>query len=75
MSVKTDARDWYIMLHLGGALGFSALFVFNHPEHFDGWCVFVGSIISAFQWLTIHDDKTPDATHDSTPRPPEAGPS
>lgn len=66
MSIRKDARDWYIMLHLGAAMAAATAFLFFHPEHFDGWALFVGSIISAFQWLTIHDDKVPDAA----PTPP-----
>lgn len=72
MSVRTDIRDWYIMFHLGGVMGASTYFLFLHPEHFDGWALFVGTIISAFQWLTIHDDKVPDAINNHPdPLPPQ----
>lgn len=56
-----DAKDWYVMLHMGGALGASTVFVFLHPEHFPAYCTFVGSIGAIFHWLCVRDDKVPDA--------------
>lgn len=58
---KLDAKDWYVMLHMGFVLVASTVFVFKHPEDFREWCVFVGTVGGVFHWLVIHDDKVPDA--------------
>jgi hypothetical protein len=58
---KLDAKDWYVMLHMGGALTASTYFVFLHPEHFNTYCTFVGAVGAIFHWLVIRDDKVPDA--------------
>lgn len=57
----TDIKDWYVMLHMGGVLLASTVFVFLHPEHFNVYCTFVGTVGAIFHWLVIRDDKVPDA--------------
>jgi hypothetical protein len=58
---KSDFRDWYIMLHMGGMLSASTWFMFLHPECFSQWAMFVATVGGIFHWLTIVDDKKPDA--------------
>lgn len=63
---RLDAKDWYVMLHMGGALTTSTVFVFLHPEHFPAYCGFVGTVGAVFHWLIIRDDKVPDAISDAS---------
>jgi len=58
---KLDAKDWYVMLHMGAILLAATAFVFLHPEFFPTYCMFVGTVGAIFNWLVMHDDKVPDA--------------
>lgn len=49
------------MLHMGGILVASTVFVFLHPNYFPMWCGFVGTVGGIFHWLVIRDQKVPDA--------------
>lgn len=49
------------MIHLGGALAASTVFVFLHPEHFPAYCTFVGTVGGMFHWMVIRDSKIEDA--------------
>lgn len=58
---RTDIKDWYAMLHVGGSLTAGTYFVFLHPEHFATYCGFVGTVGAIFHWICVRDDKVPDA--------------
>jgi hypothetical protein len=50
---------------LSGAWFASTVFIFKyHTEiNFATWATFSGAIISAYHWLIVRDDKTPDCEH------------
>jgi hypothetical protein len=50
-----------VMLHMGGVVTASTVFVFLHPEHYIAYCGFIGTVGGIFHWLIIHDEKVPDA--------------
>lgn len=56
-----DARDWYVMVHIGGALVASTVFLFFHPDVFPTYCTFVGGVGAMFHWMVIKDSKQKDA--------------
>lgn len=66
---RLDARDWYAMVHIGGVLVAATVFLFKHPDVFNQWCVFVGTVGGIFHWLVIRDQKVPDADS-SAPQTP-----
>ncbi len=54
------------MLHMGGTLSATTVFIFLHPEHFTTYVSFVGAVGAIFHWLCVKDDKVPDASTPST---------
>jgi hypothetical protein len=60
---EVEARDWFVMLLLGGVLVASTVYIFKHPDdiNFGAWCTFVGTVGGIYHWLVLIDSKRPDA--------------
>lgn len=58
-----DAKDWFVMLHVGAAWLAATAWIFVHPSvaAFSTWCGLCVTMGGIFHWLIIHDAKTKDA--------------
>ena len=63
---KRDARDKFVLgaVTVTLAAGTVYLFEFHSDANFGIWASFVATIVSAFHWLTVYDDKRLDAGGD-----------
>lgn len=55
--------DWFILLHVGGALWLLIRLAFLHPDPVivGAVCTAVPAILGLYHWFTVRDSKTPDA--------------
>ena len=58
-----DLDDWIVMLIVTAAWVASTVFLFKHPDpaNFVTWAGFGATEVGVYRWLTIADDKKPDA--------------
>jgi hypothetical protein len=63
MKVVRDWRDHAIAIALVAVLTIATvyLFKFHSDMTFGGWVTLVGTLVPLFHWLSIFDDKRPDA--------------
>jgi hypothetical protein len=55
--------DWFILLHVGGALWALIGLAYLHPDPIivGAVCGAVPAILGLYHWFTVRDSKTPDA--------------
>jgi hypothetical protein len=55
--------DWFILLHVGGALWCLIALAFLHPDPVivGAVCTAVPAILGFYHWFTVRDAKQPDA--------------
>jgi hypothetical protein len=55
--------DWFILLHVGGALWALIALAWRHPDPVivGAVCTAVPAILGFYHWFTVRDSKTPDA--------------
>lgn len=41
------------------------LFVHHSDMNFATWATFSATVTGVYHWTTVHDDKTPDCSHDA----------
>jgi hypothetical protein len=60
--MKSDAKDWFVMLLVAGIWIASTIYIFKHPDGgtFATWAALAATIGGIYHWLTIHDSKVPD---------------
>ena len=63
MKTVRDWRDHAIAIALVAVLAIATiyLFKFHSDMTFGGWVTLVGTLVPLFHWLSIFDDKRPDA--------------
>ncbi|HXS14414.1 MAG TPA: hypothetical protein VN734_17075 [Acidobacteriaceae bacterium] len=60
---KLDIRDWFVMILAGLLWGIATFFLFRHPTeaNFATWATLSGTMLGAYHWMVIRDQKVPDA--------------
>ena len=60
--MKLDIRDWFVLASLCTILIAASIYLFKHPSdvNYAAWGAVCGTLISAYHWLTIRDDKEDD---------------
>ncbi len=60
---QTDARDWFILLHLGAGSTSIMTYAYLHPDvaTFATACGALTTALGLFHWFVVHDSKVPDA--------------
>jgi hypothetical protein len=55
--------DWFILLHVGGALWALIALAFRHPDPVivSAVCAAVPTILGLYHWFVLRDSKQPDA--------------
>lgn len=58
-----NARDWFVMMLAGGLWAAATVFIFKHPSeaNFVTWSTFSGTMLAAYHWMVIRDQKVCDA--------------
>ncbi len=58
-----DFRDWFIILHVGGALWSLIALAWTHPDPVivGAVCGAVPAILGLYHWFVLRDSKTKDA--------------
>jgi len=58
-----DVRDWFILLHVGGALWALIALAFKHPDPVvvGAVCTAVPAILGCYHWFVLKDTKEQDA--------------
>jgi hypothetical protein len=58
-----NARDWFIMLAIGGAVAALIVLTFKHPEAaiVGAVCAAVPTMLGLYHWFCLRDDKEKDA--------------
>jgi hypothetical protein len=58
------AIDWFILLHVGGAVNALIILAFKHPDPIivGTVCTAVPTMLGLYHWFTVRDSKTPDAS-------------
>lgn len=59
---KQDSRDWFVMCAVTSAWCASTVWLFIHPSEaaFATWAGLAVTMIGAYHWLVLLDDKRPD---------------
>lgn len=59
------AVDWFVMVKVSLMWTVSTVFLFMHPTEavFIAWCGFGGTVTAVYHWMTIRDQKIPDANN------------
>ncbi len=55
--------DWFILLHVGGALWALIALAYLHPDPVivGTVCAAVPTVLGLYHWFVVRDSKTPDA--------------
>lgn len=59
-----DARDWFVMILVAAIWIAGTVFLFLHhsqPAIFATWCGLCTTMGGLYHWLTLRDQKVPDA--------------
>ena len=62
MTSGWDLSDWLIMILITAAWAASTVFLFKHPDpiNFGTWATLAGTMIGAYHWMRVRDDKLED---------------
>lgn len=60
---KHDCRDWFVMLAITAGWIAATVFLFMYPSSttFGIWASLVATIVGAYHWICVSDDKRVDA--------------
>lgn len=63
MTSSWDLDDWFVALLVGGAWAASTVFLFLHYSdmNFVTWSGFGVTIVGAYHWMSVRDDKEKDS--------------
>lgn len=55
--------DWFIMVKVSLMWTVATVYLFMNPSEatFLAWCGFGGTVTAVYHWMTIRDQKVPDA--------------
>ena len=69
--MKSDPKDWFVMILVAGIWIASSVFIFKHPDNtaFGIWAGLAGTIGGIYHFLAVHDDKNPDRREDHVDGP------
>lgn len=58
-----DFVDWFVRVLLVAAWSTGTVYLFKHPSdmNFATWGTVSTAMVSAYHWLTVRDQKIPDA--------------
>jgi hypothetical protein len=59
---RLDIRDYFVLASLGAMLIAASVYLFKHPSdiNYAAWGAVCGTLVSAYHWLAIGDDKRKD---------------
>lgn len=64
---RNDCRDWFIMGTIASAWSAATVYLFMHHSEivFGAWCGLCATMVGAYHYLNVRDQKVADANADS----------